>query len=91
MDGGTQSPETNASSSSSSEIVMIDETKGENEKDVSFKQTYSLRTQDCPHEMERNEATANPVAWPSCAWLQLSFSPFPVGHPMSAGCRHSYH
>ena len=43
MDGGTQSPETNASSSnsnssSSSEIVMIDETKGENEKDVSFEE-----------------------------------------------------
>ena len=27
-----------------------------------------------------------PVAWPSCAWQLLSFSPFPVGHPMSAGC-----
>ena len=26
------------------------------------------------------------VAWPSCAWLQLNFSPFPVGRPMSAGC-----
>ena len=36
--------------------------------------------------MERNEATAKPVAWPSCAWLQLSFFPFPVGNPMSAGC-----
>ena len=36
--------------------------------------------------MERNKATAKPVAWPSCAWLQLSFSPFPVGHPMFAGC-----
>ena len=40
MDGGAQSPETNASSNSNSsslltEIVMIDETKGENEKDVS--------------------------------------------------------
>ena len=41
MDGGAQSPETNASSNSNSsslltEIVMIDETKGENGKDVSF-------------------------------------------------------
>ena len=27
------------------------------------------------------------VAWPSCAWLQLIFFPFPVGNPMSAGCR----
>ena len=26
------------------------------------------------------------VAWPSCAWLQLNFSPFPVGHPISAVC-----
>ena len=26
------------------------------------------------------------VAWPSCAWLQLIFFPFPVGNPMSAGC-----
>ena len=25
-------------------------------------------------------------AWPSCAWLQLCFFPFPVGHPMSTGC-----
>ena len=23
----------------------------------------------------------------SCAWLQLSFFPFPVSHPMSAGCK----
>ena len=36
--------------------------------------------------MERNEATAKHVAWPSSAWLQLSFFPFPVGNPMSAGC-----
>ena len=42
----------------------------------------------CGHRMahrkwEKNEAT---VAWPSCACLQLSFFPFPVGHPMSTGC-----
>ena len=39
---------------------------------------------DGPQEMERNEATAKHVAWPSCAWLQFSFFSFPVG--MSAGC-----
>ena len=36
--------------------------------------------------METNLATNKHVAWPSCVWLQLSFFPFPVGHPMSAGC-----
>ena len=48
---------------------------------------YKMRPQDGPQEMERNEAKAKPVAWPSCAWVQLSFFPFPVGNPMSAGCR----
>ena len=38
-----------------------------------------MRPQDGPQEMERNEATAVHVAWPSCAWPQLSFFPFPVG------------
>ena len=32
------------------------------------------------------KARAKPVAWPSCAWLQLTFFPFPVGNPKSAGC-----
>ena len=31
---------------------------------------YSARAQDGTQEMERNEATAKHVAWPSCAWLQ---------------------
>ena len=26
------------------------------------------------------------VAWLRCAWVLLSFFPYPVGHPMSAGC-----
>ena len=29
---------------------------------------------------------AKHVAWPSCTWLLLIFFPFPMGHPMSAGC-----
>ena len=29
--------------------------------------------------------------WPSCAWQLLRFSPFPVGHPMSAGCNVTPH
>ena len=50
MDGGAQSPETNASSNSNSsslltEIVMIDETKGENEKDV-WKDPFSHRPKE---------------------------------------------
>ena len=36
--------------------------------------------------MERNQAAPKHVAWPSCAWVHLSFFPFSVGHPMSAGC-----
>ena len=36
--------------------------------------------------MERNLAKAKHAAWPSFAWVQLSFSPFPVGHPISADC-----
>ena len=43
-------------------------------------------TDDGPQEMERNKATAKHVAWPSCAWVRLSFFPFPVGHPMSPDC-----
>ena len=27
------------------------------------------------------------VAWPSCAWLLLNFSPFPVGQTIYAHCR----
>ena len=37
-------------------------------------------------EMERNKATAKHVAWPSCAWLLLSFFPYPVGHPEHEHC-----
>ena len=43
-----------------------------------------MRPQDGPQEMERNEATAMHVAWPSCAWLLLRFFPFPVGNPVAA-------
>ena len=35
---------------------------------------------DVAQETERNEAKY--VAWPSCAWLLLSFFPFPVLHPL---------
>ena len=34
--------------------------------------------------MERNEATAKHVAWPSCAWLLLRFFPFTVGPSAAA-------
>ena len=47
---------------------------------------YSLRAQDGPQEMERNEATAKHVACPNCAWLLLSFFPLPVGHPEHGHC-----
>ena len=47
---------------------------------------YSARAQDGSQEMERNEATAKHVAWPSCAWLQLTFFPYPVGHPEHEHC-----
>ena len=46
---------------------------------------YSLRTWVGPQEMERIKATAKHVVWPSCAWLLLSFFPFPLGHPMYFG------
>ena len=47
----------------------------------------SVRPQDGAKEMERNEATAKHVAWPSFAWQLLSFFPFPVGHPPHPPCR----
>ena len=37
-------------------------------------------------ETERNKATAKYVAWPSCAWLLLSFFLFPVRHPLCIKC-----
>ena len=43
---------------------------------------YSACGQDGPQEMERNEAAAKHIVWASCAWLQFSFFPFPVGHPV---------
>ena len=52
---------------------------------------YSARAQGGPQEMERNEATAKHIAWPSCAWLLLTFFPYPVGHPdhvHCTACRH---
>ena len=33
---------------------------------------YSARAQDGPQDRERNEATAQHVAWPNFAWLLLS-------------------
>ena len=30
------------------------------------------------------------VAWPSCAWLLLSFCPYPVGHPEHEQCNLYY-
>ena len=59
-------------------VVVIEE----NGQSVLFYHNHS----DGPQEMERNEATAKPVFWPSCAWLHLCFFPLPVGIPMSAGC-----
>ena len=40
---------------------------------------YRVRLQNGPQEMERNEAAAKHIVWASCAWLQFSFFPFPVG------------
>ena len=48
---------------------------------------YSARVQDGQQEMERNEATAKHVVWPSCAWLLLRFFPYPVGQPEHEHCR----
>ena len=41
---------------------------------------YSLRTYNKLKETKVQPGTAGP------AWVQLSFFPFPVGHPISAGC-----
>ena len=35
---------------------------------------------DVAQETERKKATAKYVAWPSCAWLQLSSLTFPAGN-----------
>ena len=43
---------------------------------------YLARRQDIAQEMERNLETADFIAWPGSAWLLLSFSPFPVRHPV---------
>ena len=37
-------------------------------------------------ETEKNEASAKYVDWASCAWLLLSFFPFPVRHPLHPLC-----
>ena len=43
---------------------------------------YPARAQDdAPQEMEGKLATAELLARLDSAWLQFSFSPFPVGHP----------
>ena len=48
---------------------------------------YRVRLQNGPQEMERNEAAARHTWAKQHAWLLLSFFPFHVGHPMSAGCK----
>ena len=47
---------------------------------------YQVRPQYGTQEIGKNEETAQHVAWPSCAWLLLSFFPFPVGHPVAHRC-----
>ena len=47
---------------------------------------HSDSAQDGPQEMERNQATAKHVVWHSCAWVLLSFFPYPVGHPEHEHC-----
>ena len=39
--------------------------------------------QNAPPEMEEKEARAELIARPGSAWLQLSFSPYPVGNPVA--------
>ena len=56
------------------------------ESRVKVVKQYSARAQDGPQEMERNEATAKHFAWPSCAWLLLSFFTYPLGHPEHEHC-----
>ena len=51
---------------------------------------YSAHAQDGPQEMERNQSTAKHVVWPSCAWVLLSFFPYPVGHPEHEHCTYFY-
>ena len=43
--------------------------------------------QDVAQEMDGNWATAELMAWPGTACLLLSFSPFPVRHPVLSPCR----
>ena len=47
---------------------------------------YSVDGVDVSQETERNKATSKYVALPSCAWLLLSFFPFPVRHPLHPLC-----
>ena len=47
---------------------------------------YRVDGVDVPQERERNYATAKYVAWPSSAWLLLSFFLFPVRHPLNPLC-----
>ena len=48
--------------------------------------TCSARAQDGTQEMERNQAKAKHVACTSCAWILLSFFPYPLGHPEHEHC-----
>ena len=47
---------------------------------------YRVDVVDVKQEREGNKATAKYVAWPSCAWLLLSFFLFPVRHPLCIKC-----
>ena len=47
---------------------------------------YSARAQDCPQDMERNEAAARNSRARQHAWLLLSFFPYPVGNPEHEHC-----
>ena len=47
---------------------------------------YRVDGVNVAQETQRNWATAKYVAWPSCAWLLLSFFPFPVRHPLHPLC-----
>ena len=47
--------------------------------DLEPKIVYRAGAQDAPQEMKGKQATAELIAWAGCAWLHISFFPFPVG------------
>ena len=42
-----------------------------------------VRPQNALQEMEEKQARAELITRPGSAWLQLSFSPYPVGNPVA--------